>query len=518
MGVWSVTAVVLCGGRARRFGSDKTRAQLHGRALLDHLLDALPPTWPVVCVGEPRPTRREVAWAREDPPGGGPNAAIAAALAEVDTALVVVLAGDMPWAGAVADRLAAPLAGGADPGLGAVYARDGDRGVHPLLAAYRTSALRAALPDPPEGTAARAVQRRLRFAVLDVPDAGRDVDTPDDLAAAARERPRLGAMLAVTVPTPGPPETLVLAEVPDPQPGPGEVLVDVVAAGVNRADVMQRMGLYPPPPGAPAYPGLEVSGQIAAVGEGVTGWSVGDSVCALLSGGGYAQRVAVPAGQLLPVPAGVSLVDAAALPEVACTVWSNLFRTANLQPGEVLLVHGGSSGIGTMAIQVAAAVGARVAVTAGSADKLAVCRALGAQILVDYREEDFVQRLREATDGHGADVILDNMGAKYLARNVEALAVAGRLVVIGLQGGTRAELDLGRLLTKRAAVVATSLRARPAAEKATIVAAVREHVWPLVEAGRVRPVVHARFPLAQAEAAHRVLESSAHIGKLLLTL
>ena len=325
-------------------------------------------------------------------------------------------------------------------------------------------------------------------------------------------------MLAITVPTPGGPEALVAAEVPDPTPGPDEVLLDVVAAGVNRADLLQRQGHYPPPPGAPAYLGLECSGRVAAVGEGVTGWAVGDEACALLSGGGYAARVAVPAGQLLPVPAGVSLVDAAALPEVACTVWSNVFMTAALGPGEWLLVHGGSSGIGTMAIQLAHALGAHVAVTAGSAQKLEVCRSLGAEVLVNYRDEDFVEAVKAATGGAGVDVILDNMGAKYLARNVEALTAYGRLVVIGLQGGTRAELDLGVLLRKRATVVATSLRARPTAEKAAIVAAVREHVWPLIASGAVRPIVHARMPLAQAADAHRLLESSAHIGKVLLTL
>ena len=325
-------------------------------------------------------------------------------------------------------------------------------------------------------------------------------------------------MLAITVPTPGGPEALALAEVPDPTLAPDEVLLDVVAAGVNRADLLQRQGHYPPPPGAPAYLGLECSGRVAAVGEGVTGWAVGDEACALLSGGGYAARVAVPAGQLLPVPAGVSLVDAAALPEVACTVWSNVFMTAALAPGEWLLVHGGSSGIGTMAIQLAHALGAHVAVTAGSAEKLEVCRSLGAEVLVNYRAEDFVEAVKAATDGAGVDVILDNMGAKYLARNVDALAAYGRLVVIGLQGGTRAELDLGVLLRKRASVAATSLRARPADEKAAIVAAVREHVWPLVASGAVRPIVHARMPLAQAADAHRLLESSTHIGKVLLTV
>lgn len=324
-------------------------------------------------------------------------------------------------------------------------------------------------------------------------------------------------MKAITIPQPGDASALVQTEVPDPHPAPGEVRVRVVAAGVNRADVMQRMGFYPPPPGAPDYPGLEVSGTVDEVGDGVDGWHVGDEVCALLSGGGYAELVCVAAEQLLPVPTGVSLVDAAALPEVVSTVWSNVFMTANLLPGQTFLVHGGSSGIGTMAIQLAREVGARVAVTAGSADKLEVCRQLGADILVNYREQDFVEELRAATAGAGADVILDNMGAKYLARNVDALAPNGRLVVIGLQGGAKAELDLGLLLRKRAAVIATSLRARPAHEKATIVAAVREHVWPLVAAGRVKPVIHSRYPLEQAVDAHRELEASGHIGKILLT-
>ncbi len=325
-------------------------------------------------------------------------------------------------------------------------------------------------------------------------------------------------MRAVTIPTPGDADALVLDEVPEPSPGADEVVVDVVSAGLNRADVMQRQGFYNPPPGASAYPGLEVSGRIAALGDGVTGWSVGDEVCALLTGGGYAERVAVPAGQLLPVPDGVSLEDAAALPEVVSTVWSNLFMTANLQPGEVLLVHGGSSGIGTMAIQLAREVGAQVAVTAGSAAKLDVCRELGASILVNYREQDFEQVVREATDGHGADVILDTIGAKYLARNVSVLAPNGRLVIIGLQGGRTGEIDLGAMLAKRCALIATTLRARPLGEKAAIVAAVREHVWPIVAAGRVRPVIQGRYPLDQVAAAHREMEASRHIGKILLTL
>lgn len=323
-------------------------------------------------------------------------------------------------------------------------------------------------------------------------------------------------MKAITIPEPGEADALVLADVPTPEPAEGEVRIRVAAAGVNRADIMQRKGFYDPPPGSSPYPGLEVSGTVDALGEGAEGWAMGDEVCALLVGGGYAEQVCAPATQVLPVPAGVSLEDAAALPEVVCTVWSNVFMTANLLPGQTLLVHGGSSGIGTMAIQLAREVGARVAVTAGSAEKLQACKELGAEVLVNYREQDFVEEIKAATDGAGADVILDNMGAKYLARNVDALAVGGRLVVIGLQGGTTAELNLNTLLRKRAAVIATSLRARPLPEKAAIVAAVREHVWPLVESGRVRPVVHSRHPLAEAAAAHREMESSGHIGKILL--
>ena len=325
-------------------------------------------------------------------------------------------------------------------------------------------------------------------------------------------------MKAITVPEPGGPDALVLADVDTPEPAAGEVLVRVAAAGVNRADTLQRQGHYPPPPGASDVIGLEVSGTVEALGEGVEDWAPGDEVCALLSGGGYAEYVAVPSGQLLPVPEGVSLADAAALPEVACTVWSNVFMTADLEPGEVLLVHGGSSGIGTMATQLARAYGARVAVTAGSADKLEACRELGADILVNYREEDFVERIREATDGRGADVVLDIIGAKYLGRNLAALATGGRLVIIGMQGGRAAELDIAMLMGKRAAVIGTTLRARPAAEKAAIVAAVAGHVWPLVEDGSVRPVVHSRHPLAEAAAAHREIEESGHVGKILLTV
>lgn len=325
-------------------------------------------------------------------------------------------------------------------------------------------------------------------------------------------------MRAVICPEPGGPEVLATADVPDPAIGPGEVLMRVHAAGVNRADVMQRMGKYPPPPGASELIGLECAGVVEQVGGGVDGWQTGDQACALLAGGGYAELVAVPAGQLLPVPSGVDLVDAAALPEVACTVWSNIFMLAGLQPGEVLLVHGGASGIGTMATQLGVAAGARVAVTAGSPARLERCAALGADILVDYKQQDFVDEVRQATDGRGADVVLDMLGASYLQRNVDVLATSGRLVIIGLQGGAAGELDLATLLGKRAAVLATTLRARPAAEKAAIVAAVREHVWPLVESGTVQPVVHARLDLDDVARAHRLLDSGEVVGKVLLTI
>ncbi|HSK25475.1 MAG TPA: NAD(P)H-quinone oxidoreductase [Jiangellales bacterium] len=322
-------------------------------------------------------------------------------------------------------------------------------------------------------------------------------------------------MRAVVVTAPGGPEVLEWGEVPDPELGPGEVLVEVAASAVNRADLLQRQGLYPPPPGASEVLGLECSGTIAAVAEDVREWSVGDEVCALLAGGGYAERVAVPAGQLLPVPAEVDLLTAAGLPETACTVWSNVFMVAALQPGEWLIVHGGTGGIGTMAIQLARALGARVVTTNGSAEKCARARELGADVALDYHE-DWVAGVRKATGGHGADVVLDPMGAAYLGRNVDVLAVNGRLVVIGLQGGRRGELDLGALLAKRGAVIATALRSRPVAEKASIVAAVREHVWPLVESGDVRVVVDRVVPMDDAAEAHRVVESGAHVGKVLL--
>jgi putative PIG3 family NAD(P)H quinone oxidoreductase len=323
-------------------------------------------------------------------------------------------------------------------------------------------------------------------------------------------------MRAVVITEPGGPEVLQWEEVPDPEPGPGEVLIDVAAAGVNRADLLQRQGHYPPPPGAPPYPGMEVSGRIVATGADVTGWQPGDEVCALMAGGGYAEKVAVPAGQVLPVPTGLSVVDAAALPETTCTVYSNLVQVGRLRAGETLLVHGGASGIGTTAIQLGQALGARVICTAGSPAKLERCRELGADVAISYRDEDFVEVIKDVTGGHGADVILDIMGASYLARNLAALATEGRLVIIGRQGGNRAELDLGLLQSKRASIHATTLRNQPVAEKSAIVAAVIDQVWPLVSAGTVTPVIHETVPMAEAAKAHRLLEEGGHTGKVLL--
>ncbi|MBE7189633.1 NAD(P)H-quinone oxidoreductase [Jatrophihabitans endophyticus] len=325
-------------------------------------------------------------------------------------------------------------------------------------------------------------------------------------------------MRAVIVAEPGGPEVLSIGEVPDPTPGSDEVIVQVAAAGLNRADLLQRQGNYPPPPGASDIIGMECSGTVVETGDQVAGWSVGDQVCALLAGGGYAEKVAVPVGQLMAVPAGVDLVDAAALPEVACTVWSMVFgaHAGRLVPGERLLVHGGSSGIGTMAIQLAKHRGAQVFTTAGSAAKLDFCRELGADVTINYRDEDFVERVADKTDGAGVDVILDNMGASYLPRNLAALATGGRLVVLGMQGGVKGELNLGALLTKRATVHAAGLRARPPAMKAEIVAEAQNAVWPLIESGQVRPVIDSVYPLEQAGDAHRAMDASNHIGKILL--
>jgi putative PIG3 family NAD(P)H quinone oxidoreductase len=316
-------------------------------------------------------------------------------------------------------------------------------------------------------------------------------------------------MRAIEITRSGGPEVLEWREVPDPRPEAGEVLIDVTASAVNRADVLQRMGFYDPPPGTSPYPGLEVSGVVAEVGAAVEQFKPGDRVCALLAGGGYAERVAAPWQQVMPVPRGVRLEEAAGLPEVACTVWSNVFMLGRLRKGETLLVHGGASGIGTFAVQLAKALGAEVVATVGSDEKGERVKELGADGYVNYREEDFAEKVK-------ADVILDIMGAKYLERNVRALKTGGRLVIIGLQGGRKAELDLGALLAKRASVHATTLRARPVEEKGAIVRSVVDNVWPLIEGGAVRPVVYAEVPMSDAAEAHRMLDSGSHVGKILL--
>lgn len=317
---------------------------------------------------------------------------------------------------------------------------------------------------------------------------------------------------------PGGPDVMTVGDVPDPSPRSDEVVVEVAAAGLNRADLLQRQGHYPPPPGASEIIGMECSGTIVEVGDTVAGWAVGDKVCALLSGGGYAERVAVPVGQLMSIPAGVGLVDAAGLPEVVCTVWSMVFGmfAGRLAPGERLLVHGGSSGIGTMAVQLAHHRGAQVFTTAGSDSKLEFCRELGADVTINYRDEDFAERVAAETDGAGVDVILDNMGASYLPRNVASLATGGRLIVLGMQGGAKGELNLGALLSKRATVHAAGLRARPTAMKAEIVAEAQNAVWPLIDAGLIRPIIDSVLPLEQVADAHRLMDESSHIGKILL--
>lgn len=316
-------------------------------------------------------------------------------------------------------------------------------------------------------------------------------------------------------------DLLLWREVPDVAPEPGEILIKVSAAGVNRADLLQAGGKYPPPPGASDIIGLEVSGVVAALGDGVSELTVGQDVCALLAGGGYAEYVAVPVGQVMPVPTNIDVHDAAALPEVACTVWSNLVMTADLTPGEVLLVHGGASGIGTHAIQVARALGNRIAVTAGSRAKLDLCAELGADILISYRDDNFVDQVRAATDGVGADVILDIMGAPYLDRNLDVLAPDGRLVIIGMQGGVSADLNIGKLVGKRLHVIGTALRGRPVAGahgKSAIVNAVVASVWPMIGDGLVRPIIGARYPIQRAAEAHRALAAGETYGKVLLTV
>lgn len=323
-------------------------------------------------------------------------------------------------------------------------------------------------------------------------------------------------MKAVVITTPGDPEVLRLQEVGDPKLEDGHVLVRVAATALNRADTLQRRGMYPPPKGASEYPGLECSGTIEAVGKGVSRWKVGDQVCALLAGGGYAEKVAVPAGQVLPVPAGISLKDAASFPEVACTVWSTVFMMSHLSAGETFLIHGGSSGIGTFAIQIAKYYGARVFVTAGSEEKLAACKDLGADVCINYKTEDFVARVKEETAGKGVDVILDCVGASYFQRNLDSLNLDGRLFIIGTQSGAVTQVDLRSILARRLTVQAAGLRTRSPENKDAIVDEVEKKVWPAIEQGKVKPVVYKYLPLAEAAEGHRLMESSQHVGKILL--
>jgi putative PIG3 family NAD(P)H quinone oxidoreductase len=325
-------------------------------------------------------------------------------------------------------------------------------------------------------------------------------------------------MACIEIAAPGGPEALRPARRPVPRPGPGELLIRVEAAGVNRPDVLQRQGGYPPPPGASDLPGLEVAGTVAALGEGTAGWSPGDRVCALLAGGGYAEYAVAPAPQVLPVPAGLSMAEAAAVPETFFTVWTNLFERGGLRPGETLLVHGGSSGIGTTAIQLARAFGARVLATAGSPEKCRACERLGAERGIDYRAEDFVAVAKELTGGRGVDVVLDMVGGDYIARDIECMAVEGRHVSIAFLGGARVSLDFWPVMTRRLTLTGSTLRPRTVEQKGAIAVALRERVWPLLEAGTVRPQVHATFPLAEAAGAHALMESSAHVGKIVLVV
>ena len=325
-------------------------------------------------------------------------------------------------------------------------------------------------------------------------------------------------MTVIEIAAPGGPEQLKLARRPTPKPGEGEVLVRVAAAGVNRPDVMQRQGKYPPPPGASDIPGLEIAGEVVALGAKVSGLALGDEVTALLAGGGYAEYALAAAPLCLPVPKGLSLIEAAAIPETYFTVWTNLFDRGGCKAGDAVLIHGGTSGIGTTAIQLAAARGARVFATAGTPEKARVCERLGAARGIDYKTEDFVEVVRRETDGKGVDVILDMVAASYFARNVESLALEGRLVVISLLGGARTELNLNTVMSKRIFITGSTLRIRSVAQKALVAEGVRRNVWPLLEQKRVHPVIHATFPLAEAAEAHRMIESSQHIGKIVLTL
>jgi NADPH2:quinone reductase len=324
-------------------------------------------------------------------------------------------------------------------------------------------------------------------------------------------------MTAIAIREPGGPDVLVPQSRPMPSAGPGELLVKVAAAGVNRPDVMQRQGLYPPPPGASDIPGLEIAGEVVAVGNGASRFRLGDNVTALVAGGGYAQFCPVHESNALPLPAGLSLVEAAAIPETFFTVWHNVFERGRLKSGETLLVHGGSSGIGTTAIQLAKAFGARVITTAGSAEKCEACVKLGADRAVNYRSEDFVAATKEATGGKGADLILDMVGGDYIERNYEAAGVEGRIVQIAFQASPRANVDFRRLMLKRLTHTGSTLRARSVADKAGIARGIEQNVWPLIKAGKVKPVLFRTFPLAQASAAHALMETSAHIGKIVLT-
>jgi NADPH2:quinone reductase len=325
-------------------------------------------------------------------------------------------------------------------------------------------------------------------------------------------------MRYVEITEPGGPEVLKSAQRESPQVGDNEVLIQVAAAGVNRPDIMQRYGLYAPPPGASDIPGLEVAGTIIAVGSAVAQWQVGDLVCALSNGGGYAELVSVPAGQCLPVPAGLSLLQAAALPETFFTVWTNVFDRGGLQAGETFLVHGGSSGIGVAAIQMAVARGARVFATAGSEAKCQACLDLGAELAINYKDQDFVEVLKAATEGRGVDVILDMVGGEYVNRNLKLAAVDGRIVNIAFQTGFQAEVNFVPLLMKRLTLTGSTLRPQSDEAKAAIAQALRKHIWPLIESGQIQPVIHQSFPLQQASAAHTLLESSQHIGKIMLSL
>lgn len=325
-------------------------------------------------------------------------------------------------------------------------------------------------------------------------------------------------MSCIEITAPGAPEVLKLATRPTPKPGAGEVLVKVAAAGVNRPDVLQRLGKYPPPAGASDLPGLEIAGTVAALGDGVSQFKIGDAVCALISGGGYAQYCTAPVPQCLPVPRGLSMVEAAAVPETFFTVWTNVFERGRLTSGETFLVHGGASGIGTTAIQLAKAFGARVLATAGTAEKCAACEKLGAERAINYKTEDFVAVVKEVTGGKGVDLTLDMVGGDYVAKNIEIARVEGRIVQIAFLRSPKTEVNLAPLMQKRLTLTGSTLRARSVAEKGAVAAAVRQNAWPLIEAGKVKPVIYAKFPLADAAGAHRLMEADTHIGKIVLTV